>query len=383
MKLKSLVALGAILSLSASACGGNGGSADTVAPSTDAVPVTDVVEVTGLGGVAADEELKIAIVLISPVAAGGWSLTHDLARRDIEDRFPNVKATVVESVPFTVEATQTFERLVSEGNRMIFATSEFGDLLFDVQKRYPEVAFIQIGGFTTDTNLADIMDKHWEPWYVIGVAAGHLAKNGRLGYVGAIQSPLVTGNINAFLLGAQSVNPAATLNAIYINSFYDPQAATAAAGALIDAGAEVLGGIMDENAFMTVAEERGVWVAQWSVDVRDAAPKWYLNANVLNWSKAYIDEVQAFMDGTWTGGRTIFVGINEGNDIGEWGPNVPADVIAAAEAVRQQMIDGTFQGYSGPITDDTGSVHVAEGQTMTDDEIYRWDWFVAGVKTSG
>jgi simple sugar transport system substrate-binding protein len=46
---------------------------------------------------------------------------------------------------------------------------------------------------------------------------------------------------------------------------------------------------------------------------------------------------------------------------------------------RLDIIDGKFDPFAGPIKDQTGAVKVAAGQSLTDADLSRLNWFVQGV----
>ena len=54
------------------------------------------------------------------------------------------------------------------------------------------------------------------------------------------------------------------------------------------------------------------------------------------------------------------------------------DVAKAADEVRQKIIDG-WSPFTGEIKDSTGKVRIEAGKTMTDLELYYWDWSIEGV----
>ena len=52
----------------------------------------------------------------------------------------------------------------------------------------------------------------YEPVYLAGIAAGAATETNKLGYIYAFPIPQTLANINAFTLGAQSVNPDAEID---------------------------------------------------------------------------------------------------------------------------------------------------------------------------
>jgi basic membrane protein A len=325
------------------------------------------------------QTLKVAFAYLGPITDEGWTWSHEQGRKAVEAAFPNVKTVYVENMPYSEDATRILEQFVADGAKMVFVTSGYADYLYKVVEAHPDVAFLECGsGGPGYPNLVQYaIDEHY-PAYVIGMAAGLLTKTNKLGYVGAY--PGYYTDINAFTLGAQSVNPNVTMTPVYVNSWFDPSAETQAANALIDSQVDVLYGIMDDPAYLKVAEERGVWAAMWNTDMRKYGPNAYISSILLNWNDFYVKEVGDYLNGSWKGGRIVYLPIGKGVDRDAWGQNVPLDVQQTAEAVRTKMISEGFNPFTGPIKDNTGEVRVPAGQTMTDDEIrFTWDWAVEGV----
>ncbi len=55
-------------------------------------------------------------------------------------------------------------------------------------------------------------------------------------------------------------------------------------------------------------------------------------------------------------------------------------MVAAAEAVRTGIIDGSVHPFEGPITDQAGELRVPEGERLSDEELSAIDWYVEGVQ---
>ena len=74
-----------------------------------------------------------------------------------------------------------------------------------------------------------------QPTYALGVAAAMLNEGAdcKIGYIGAFPTATAYNDVNGLLLGARSINPTATVQAVMISSFFDPPKATAAANALL------------------------------------------------------------------------------------------------------------------------------------------------------
>lgn len=324
------------------------------------------------------KDLVIAFGHVGPTTDEGWTWSHHVGRKAIEAEWPQARFIEVENIPFSSQGTRIVRQFVGQGANMVFLTTDYADLSASVIKASPDVAFLECNSFTTEENKIAYYIKHWDPTYVIGVAAALLTKSKKLGYVASFPTPSVNMSMNAFHLGARSVDPSIETQAIYINSWFDPQAARQAGAALIQNGCDFLMGIMDEAAYLQVAEEKGVWAAMWNTDLRRYGPNAYVSSMMLDWNAFYVEEVRARLEGKWTGGRTVLLPMGKGTDRDAWGEKVPAEVRARADEVRTKIIGG-FNPFAGEIKDVNGKVQVPAGHAMTDAEMYTCGWIAEGI----
>jgi basic membrane lipoprotein Med (substrate-binding protein (PBP1-ABC) superfamily) len=106
---------------------------------------------------------------------------------------------------------------------------------------YPDIAFVfGSGGGPADPNFSVFDNWIHEPAYLAGMLAGGLTESGIIGIVGGHPVPEVNRISNAFIAGAQSVNPEVQARVSFINSWFDPAKAKEAALAQVDEGADVL-----------------------------------------------------------------------------------------------------------------------------------------------
>ena len=106
---------------------------------------------------------------------------------------------------------------------------------------YPEIAFVfGSGGGPANPNFSVFDNWIHEPAYLAGMLAGGLTESNVIGIVGGVPVPEVNRISNAFIQGAQTVNPEVEAKVSFINSWFDPASAKEAALAQIDAGADVL-----------------------------------------------------------------------------------------------------------------------------------------------
>jgi basic membrane protein A and related proteins len=328
--------------------------------------------------------LKAGFIYIGPTGDHGWTYAHDQGRKAIETRFGGkVATTFVENVPETADAERVIRDLASKGHKIIFATS-FGymNAMDKVARQFPKTIFMHATGYKTGKNLGIYDVRTYEGAYMLGVVAGKMSKSGKLGVVGSIAIPEVVRNINAFTLGARSVNPAATTRVIWVNSWFDPGKEREAALALISQGADVLMQNTDSPAIAQTAQEKGVFAFGWNSDMSKFGGKAQLAASMLQWDVIYQQEIEKALANTW---KTVdlWYGVKEGAvNIDHFGPAVPADVKKLALDRRDLLKTGKLHPFTGPLKDNTGKEMLAAGKVMTDAELRKMNMYVEGVEGS-
>src|SRR5690554_6606750 len=207
----------------------------------------------------ADDPAKIGFVYVSPIGDAGWTYQHDLGRLEMIDNLGDkVTTTFVESVPEGADAERVIREMAASGHDLIFATS-FGYMNYvdRVAKQFPNVRFMHATGYKDGPNFLNYNARFYEGRYLTGIIAGEMTKSDILGYVAAFPIPEVLQGINAFTLGAQSVNPDIQVRVIWVNSWYDPGKEREAAQALIAQGADVITHHTDSTAVVQAAQDQG------------------------------------------------------------------------------------------------------------------------------
>ncbi|MEP7281527.1 MAG: BMP family ABC transporter substrate-binding protein [Rubrivivax sp.] len=328
------------------------------------------------------EALKAAWVYVGPVGDAGWSYAHDQGRKAVEAEFGDkVKTSIVEKVPEGADAERVIRDLAAQGNKIIFATSfGFMEPMLKVAPEFPEVKFEHATGYKTLENMRIYDAKFFEDAYLAGVIAGKMTKSNTLGFVGSFPIPEVLRNINAYTLGARSVNPKVKTKVVWVNTWYDPAKESDAAQSLINGGADVLLQNTDSTAVLQTAEKNGKYGFGWDSDMSAVAPKAHLASCIANWGPYYVKAVKEVMDGSWKTGRTVW-GVKEGqNALIKISDTVPAETREQVEKLAAGMKDGSFAAYTGPVVDNTGKERLAKGTTADQDWLDKVDFYVKGVE---
>ncbi len=360
-----LAALSAVASAALIGCGKKEAPAPAPAPAPVAAPAP-----------AKPEPLKIAFAYVGPVGDGGWTFAHDNGRKAIEKEFGDkIVTSFVEKVPESADAERVIRDMAGQGNKLIFGTT-FGYMepMLKVANDTKGVRFEHATGYKTAENMRTYDSRTYEGAYMAGVIAGKMSKAGTLGVVGSVPIPEVVRNINAFTLGAQSVNPKVKTKVVWVNEWFNPPKETEAATALINGGADILFQNTDSSAVLQTAEKMNKRAFGWDSDMTAYGPKAHLGSAIINWGPYYIKAVKEALDGTWTTGQSWW-GVKEGAiDMVSIAADVPEETKKRVDEIKAGLKDGSFSIWKGPIMDNTGKELIAK-DVVADDK------FLGGLKT--
>jgi basic membrane protein A len=227
--------------------------------------------------------MQVGFVYVSPIGDAGWSYAHDQGRLAVE-AMDGVSTAYVEAVQEGPDSERVILNMARKGYDVIFATS-FGymDPMLKVAKQFPKVTFMHCSGFKSAPNMGNYFGRMYQARYLTGMVAGAMTKSNILGYAAAFPIPEVIRGINAFALGAQSVNPKAQVRVVWTKTWYDPATEKEAAKSLLDVGADVIAQHQDSPGPQEAAQEKGVYSIGYNSDMSAFAPKAHMTAPIWNW----------------------------------------------------------------------------------------------------
>jgi simple sugar transport system substrate-binding protein len=329
------------------------------------------------------EPLKIAFAYLGPAGDHGWTYAHDNARKAIEKEFGDkIVTSFVENVPESADAERIFRDMASQGNKLIFGTS-FGYMepMLKVAEEFKDAKFEHATGFKQTDNLRSYDSRSYMGAYMVGIIAGKMTKTNTLGVVGSIPVPEVIRNINAYTLGAQSVNPKIKTKVVWVGSWFDPPKETQAAQSLINGGADVLLQNTDSTAVLQTAEKNKKFAFGWDSDMSKFAPEAHLASAIINWTPYYSKAVKDALEGKWAGKTATWWGVKEGaNDVVAISDKVPADVKELVAKTKAGMADGTMDAFKAPLFGQDGKEMLKAGETADDKFMGGMMFYVKGVE---
>lgn len=358
-------------------------------PAADASPAAS-------GSAAAPEAAKpasaltVGFIYVGPKDDYGYNQAHAEGAKSLAAL--GVKIREEEKVPETVDVQKTMESMINlDGAKLLFPTSfgYFDPHILKMAEKYPDVVFLHCGGMYTEgkhpKNVGSYFGYIDEAQYVSGIVAGLTSKTNKLGFVAAKPIPQVLRNINAFTLGALSVNPKITTSVIFTGDWSIPVKEAEATNSLVDQGADVVTCHVDSpKVVIETAEKRGIFSTGYHANQAALAPKGYLTGAEWNWAAVYKDYVEKVKAGQpWS--HLVRGGFKEGFiKMSPYGAAVAPETKAKADEAKAALTAGKLVIFKGPLKDNAGKEIISAGteRGQTDIELEKMGYLVAGVKGS-
>mgnify|MGYP000070426484 FL=1 len=326
------------------------------------------------------DPVKVGFVYVGPIGDHGWTYRHDIGRQQVEEAYGDKVETVyIESVQYGPEAERVIRQMAKSGVDIIFATS-FGYMepMLKVAKEFPDVKFEHATGYKRHDNMSTYGLRLYQARHVQGIIAGMMTKTNKICYVGAYPIPEVIREINTYYMGAKKMNPDVDIDVVWVNTWYDPAKEADAANVMMAEGCDMVAQHTDSPAPLQAAQQQGKLGFGQASDQINFAPKAQLTATIDNWGPYYIKKVGQVIEGNWQV-EDYFGHMNE--DAVQMAPftNMPADVKAKAQTIKDAISNGEYFAFTGPLKDNTGKLQLADGEVASDEHLNTMMYYVEGI----
>src|SRR3954463_14395263 len=313
----------------------------------------------GLAGTAnAQKPLVIGFIYVGPRDDYGYNPAHAEAAAILK-KMAGLKVVEEEKVPETVAVEKSMESMINlDGSTLVFPTSfgYFDPHMLKEAAKFPNIQFRHCGGLWTEgknpKNTGSYFGYIDEAQYVAGIVAGSTTKSGKLGFVAAKPIPQVLRNINAFTLGAQSVNPKITTQVIFTGDWALPVKEAGAANSMIAQGVDAVTCHVDSpKVVIETAERAGIFTCGYHCNQAKLAPKGYLTGAEWNWERVYVGFVES-LKANKPMENFVRGGLKEGFvRSSAYGPAVSAAAKEKADAAKTAILNGSLAIYKGALKD--------------------------------
>lgn len=235
----------------------------------------------------------------------------------------------------------------------------FEDQLKEYADKYPNKIFVNIDTVVqNDKNTITSVDFiEEESAYLAGVVAAYTTEDTalsgvnadkKIGVVAGDSDPVTEAFIFAYTNGAQSIDPAITVDTKYLNSWEDTAKGKQAALQLFDMGDDVIFQVAAAAGMgvLQAAGERGLYSIGVDTNQNDLVPGHVVASDVKNVGTAIYEVYKTIKDGTYKPGVTLSYGLAQGGvdiDMTAKSPVLSQDVQDKVNAIRQDIIDGKIK----------------------------------------
>lgn len=336
-----------------------------------------------------DSTVTIGFIYVGGKDDYGYNQAHSSGAAALK-KIPGVTLYEEENVPETIEAQKTMESMINlDGVNLMFPVcfGYFDPHILAMAEKYPQVFFLHCGGLYDSTrhpkNIGSYFGYIDEAVHVAGIVAGYTTKTKKLGFVAAKPIPQVLRNINAWTLGARSVDPSITVTVTFTGDWFLPVKEAEAVNSLVDQGIDVITGHLNSpKVLIETAEKRGVYCTGYHTDQSSLAPKGFLTGAMWNWPKLYTEFLNEYKAGKNLSGLHR-AGMREGIvAVAPYGPAVSEEAKKRAEEVKAAFM--STEGYvifKGPLKSNNGDVILNAGEQLAqrDLALERMDYLVEGI----
>ena len=327
------------------------------------------------------EKLKVGIIFVGSQRDLGWNQAAASGADYLEQVFPDVEVLRAENVSETVEVQAVAEQMIRDGATIVIPTSfGYSDPTKAIIEKHPEIMFLHLGDLEIFENYGSFFANIWQLEYAAGRAAGKVTKSNKLGFIAAFPIPSSLLNINAFHLGAQSVNPDVETTVVFTSDWCDPAKQVTAVNTMTDVGVDVLSLQQDCTKTVVEAAERAeVWVTGFHYDASAAAPNYWITGATWNWGPIMAQIIHEIRTGVYRSSVKL-AGIEAGwAKLAPFGGSVDDETRQRVLDTVEGLRDGSISPFTGPIYDQDGGVRIADGETATDEYLQGVDWLAQGI----
>ena len=149
-------------------------------------------------------KVKAAFLFNRSIEDSAWNYWHNLGRLELEEKMGEKVETVARIVPSRADFSGEIEKLIAEGYTAFFATSPvMMNSSLAPSLEHPDVKFLCCSLLSSYTNIRTYYIRFYEAKFLLGLAAGILSENGKIGYIADFPIFGTAAAANAFALGGR------------------------------------------------------------------------------------------------------------------------------------------------------------------------------------
>ena len=329
------------------------------------------------------EDLKIGAFSNSTITDGGYTQSFYNCLETLKANYglSDDQVILVENVyDGTPDVQNIIQQLINEGCNVIIGHSNGYNEDMDVfAQQYPDIQFYCYEGITSD-KITTYSINNQEVMYMLGYLCAKVSDGDEVGFIAPMQNSHIIRSIDAFALGAKRANENAKVRVMWVNSWWDPETDKLCAETLISEGINAMAYYGSTSAALQACEANGAYCTGFHIDMHDYAPNACLSSFVWNWVPILSEIVERYVAED-NSHEMIIGGLD--TDCAQMAPLntdiIDTDIVADVEALQEQIMAGEIDVFAGPIYDNEGNLVVAEGETVTEEDLFSIMYLVDNV----
>ncbi len=326
-----------------------------------------------IGSLFRPARIKAAFLYTRPVQESAWCYWHEMGRLEAQAKMGDRLETVSKIVPSRTDAEQVLTELIHDGYTAIFATSPVMlNSFIEPSLNHPDTKLLVCSQLAGYNHVRTYYLRFWEGKFLLGMAAGILSRNGKIGYIADYPIFGAPSMINAFAAGARMVNPDAK---IYLNwtsldsfdaqePFHDPEIRVICN--------------RDLTAPNQDSREAGLYF-------RESGGSHSVAALIPRWGVFYRQVIEQIRDGSFDAVDTRKSALNYW-----WG--LSSDMLDIAfskrfdpyavrliNAMKEQLREGAFTPFEGEQRDQNGVLHCTADRRLSPADVLCMDYLAENV----
>ena len=221
------------------------------------------------------------------------------------------------------------------------------DAISQASQNYPDNNFAIVDEVVDSKNVSSLIFEDNVSSYLTGLIAGKMTKTGKVGFIGGIESEVLSKFEYGFKAGVLDSNPNAKISTQYANSFSDAALGKSIANQMHKNGTDVIftaAGACGTGA-IEAAKENNKMAIGVDQDQNPLAPKNVITSAMKNIDVAVFNLSKNLIEGKYEGGKTIINTLSTGG-VGiapTTKDNVPEDILKYVDDAKEKIKSGEIK----------------------------------------
>lgn len=321
--------------------------------------------------------LKVGFIYGKTPKTSAWTYAHELGRLHLEEVFgEQIQTKTYYHAEYQFSPMDVLEDAIRDGNQIIFTTIPYlSAASLKAAVAHPEVKILNCSTNSNYNSIRTYYCRMYETKFLLGLIAGSLAGEERIGYIADYPIFSTISNINAFALGVKMVNPKAVIQLTWSSLKGEIQPAER-----LDAAIHY---ISDKDFIVPEHPSR-----RFGLYERDGEQLTSIATTVCHWGKFYEQIIQGIRNDAWKTDTNE----NKNRAINYWwgmsagvtelicSGKLPAETQRLVSLMTELIKNGQFKPFDTELVDNEGTVRQKAGMHMSHKDIVKMDWLLENVE---